>query len=188
VLEDEYIELYNPTNAPINIGGYKLMYRTASTNSTTTNYTLIATVPANTMIAARGYYLIAHSKYSGTGAAAADQAYASTFASHVSASSGNFRLGTSASSTDLSVTTGIVDVLGFGTGRVVFEGTAAATSHPANGSMERKATADSTSATMADPAADGLKGNGHDSDDNKADFVNRTTRDPQSAKSPAEPL
>ncbi len=39
---------------------------------------------------------------------------------------------------------------------------------------------------MAAGGADELKGNGHDTNNNAADFVTRTMRDPQNASSPTE--
>jgi len=69
------------------------------------------------------------------------------------------------------------------------EGTAApalpaATISPA--SLERKATAASTAASM-ESGADATAGNSFDSNDNSQDFVVRTMREPQSSASPAEP-
>jgi hypothetical protein len=51
----EAVELYNPTNSPINIGGY-----TVKTESTATD----ATIPAGTMLAAKTFYLIADAGWS----------------------------------------------------------------------------------------------------------------------------
>lgn len=53
------------------------------------------------------------------------------------------------------------------------------------GSVERKAFASSTLAKML--AGESAQGNGYDSNDNAADFVVRTHRDPQNSKSAREP-
>ena len=78
-----------------------------------------------------------------------------------------------------------VDKLAWGTGNSP-EGSAAP-SHPAvGGSLERKAVSTSTSATMAVGGSDATRGNGHDSDNNSADFVTRAVRQPQGSTSPVE--
>lgn len=55
---DDYVELFNNSGSPVNIGGWALMYGSAtgtSFGSTSGNASLI---PANTMIPACGYFLI----------------------------------------------------------------------------------------------------------------------------------
>ncbi len=58
---DEFVELYNPTNAPIDISGWKLQYKSA----TGTTWNDRGVLPANTFIAAHGYFLIANQSYIG---------------------------------------------------------------------------------------------------------------------------
>ena len=48
--EDEFVELYNNTDAPVDISGYEL--------DALAGYTVI--IPANTVLPARSHYLIAH--------------------------------------------------------------------------------------------------------------------------------
>ncbi|RKG60846.1 DUF4215 domain-containing protein [Corallococcus sp. AB011P] len=178
---DDYIELYNPTNADVNITGWKLLYRTASTTSTTTNFTVLATLPSAT-IKAHGYYLVAAGGYS-TSTVPADHTWGNT---DISGSTGNVRLGTADVTVDPTSLTGVVDTVGFGNGRTVVEGAAAPAPGGRGGSIERKARASSTAATMGAGGADELAGNGQDTDDNAADFVPRTARDPQNSSSPTE--
>ncbi len=58
--DSEFVEIYNPTGAPINIGGWKIAYKTASGASWST----VATIPAGETIPAFGYYLIGGDKVS----------------------------------------------------------------------------------------------------------------------------
>lgn len=53
---DEFVELYNPTNQPIDLSTYKLKKKTASG----TESNLLTTFPATSSIPAYGFYLIAH--------------------------------------------------------------------------------------------------------------------------------
>jgi len=61
---DEFVEIFNPCSASVNMNGWKLMYRSASNNSVTLA-TLTETIVSN------GYVLIGGSGYTGT--ATADQ-------------------------------------------------------------------------------------------------------------------
>ena len=181
--DDDFVELYNPTAASVDIGGWVLQSRTASTSSTTVNYSALATIPAGKSIAPYSYFLLARTQYSGASTVPADHIWGST---DLSGTSGNLRLGTAAVTADPTVLTGVVDTVAYGTGRVLPEGNAAPTHPAAGGSLERKALASSTSASMGAGGADQLKGNGFDSDDNASDFIVRTAREPQNSASPAE--
>jgi hypothetical protein len=64
--DDEYIELYNNTNAPLNIGGYHLDALAGPS----------ILIPQNTVIPAHAHYLLAHADtYTLASYAAADQTY-----------------------------------------------------------------------------------------------------------------
>jgi hypothetical protein len=81
-----------------------------------------------------------------------------------------------------------IDRFGWGTAAMA-EGGAAAASPPIDEmtqTYERKAVASSTAASMEPGGADEARGNGHDTNDNAADFVHRTGAGPQNAASPAE--
>ncbi len=174
---DEFIELYNPTNADVNIGNWRVQYKSA----TGSNYNASYTIPAGTFIQAHGYFLLGGANYSGP--VARDLSYGSTI--DVSASTtagGHVRIGPGLTT---NVNDVAVDKVAWGTGNSP-EGTAAP-SHPAvGGSLERKALSTSTSATMAVGGADALAGNGWDTDNNGADFVTRAVRQPQNSQSPTE--
>ncbi|MFB1479178.1 lamin tail domain-containing protein [Corallococcus sp. RDP092CA] len=178
---DEFVELYNPTNADIDMSGWKVQYRAAGATS---KYSQSSSLPQGAIIKAHGYYLLVGSGYPSDAAVKEDAKYG--FNSSASTSGGgHVRIGTSALG-DADGDVNAIDTLGYGTGAAP-EGGHAAPAHPASGgSLERKARATSSSASMAEGGEDELAGNGQDTDDNAADFVQRSTRQPQNSSSPIE--
>ncbi|NOK33634.1 hypothetical protein HMI49_10530 [Corallococcus exercitus] len=170
---DEFIELYNPTNAAVNLTGWKIQYKSDTGNA----YATLATL-GTVSIAAHGYYLIANTGYVGTVTPNA------TYTSVTAHTAGHIRIGPGTLGTAVT-DAATVDKLAWGTTANSPEGSAPAAfvSDPA-GSLERKAVSTSTAASMA--AGDSLRGNGLDTNQNGTDFVIRTTRDPQNASSPTE--
>ncbi len=165
---DEFIELYNPTSAAIDISGWKLQYKSA----TGTTYSAKATVPANTSIPPHRYYLVASKSYGGP---TADLVL-----------TGDLQLSATAGHVRVIDDTGLeVDRLGYGAGANAGETQPFATAAPSAGSYERKALASSTAASMSTGGPDAAKGNGQDTDNNALDFVARPTREPQSLASGA---
>lgn len=150
----EFVELYNPTDQPVALDGWKVEYRPASATSTWSNHTgagLVGSIPAD------GYYLIAPTAY----LPAADAAFSSGLAQ----GGGSLRL--------VDSTAKVVDLLGWGNA-VEFE-TKAAPAPAAGQSLERlPGTTNETG------------GNWVDSDNNQADFLIRTSADPQNSASPLE--
>ncbi|MBE0642747.1 MAG: lamin tail domain-containing protein [Bacteroidetes bacterium] len=168
----EFVEIYNPTNSPVNISGWKLEYRSASGSS----YNGLVTVSEGTMMPPKSYFLFAGPTWSGT--PSADAAWGASGM----ADNGGLRI-TTASGAE-------VDRVGFGTGNDP-EGSPAPNHGDAanDNSVERKASASSTAASLGVGGAEELAGNGWDSDNNAADFVVQTGgRNPQSSKSGTEPL
>jgi hypothetical protein len=66
---NEFVEVANVGTASVDVGGFRLVYRSASGTSDVA----LATIPAGTTIAAGGYYLFGGGSYSG--APAADQSF-----------------------------------------------------------------------------------------------------------------
>ncbi|MBN1204876.1 MAG: lamin tail domain-containing protein [Myxococcaceae bacterium] len=170
--DDEFLELYNPTSAPVDLSGWKVQYMPAGERL----FETLVTIPAGVSIAAKGYYLIAHNAYAGS--AAPNLRYAQAIPS----TGGNVRIGRP------TVGSGIrdidaVDNLGWGAAYAP-EGDAAPAPGTA-GSLERKAALLSTAETM-EGGADATRGNGLDSDWNADDFVIRAARGPQNSVSPPE--
>ena len=60
ISNDEFIELFNPTNAPIDLEGYKLSKKTKTGSSEST---LVSAAKFSGTIQAHGYFLIAHPGY-----------------------------------------------------------------------------------------------------------------------------
>jgi hypothetical protein len=71
---DEFVELSNTGTAAVDIGGWKIVYRSAAGTSDTT----LATIPTGTTLAAGGFYLLGGSAYAG--AATPDQSFSAGLA------------------------------------------------------------------------------------------------------------
>jgi len=71
---NEFVELVNAGGSATDIGGLKVVYRSASGTSDTT----LATIPAGTTLAAGAFYLLGGSGYAGT--ATADQSFGTAIA------------------------------------------------------------------------------------------------------------
>jgi hypothetical protein len=163
----------------VDISGWKIQYKAA----TGASYLPKSTLPASSTIAAHGYFLIASNTYAGS--VAAD--YKLTGDLNMSATnSGHVRLGQPAMGTAI-IDANVVDTVGYGSTADSPEGTVASAPPASPGSIERKAQASSTSASMDSGGADVTAGNGFDSNNNGADFVTRATRDPQNQASAVEP-
>ena len=173
---DEFCEWYNPTNAQIDISGWKLQY---SSQASGTSWSDRATLPSNTFIAPHGYFLIANQTVY-TGAATPDY-NAATWTVGLS-DNAHLRI-LDASSTQ-------VDKVGYGTAVGPEGGTTAPTvgASTTSNSVERKAFATSTADSLFTGGLHAFAGNGQDTDVNGSDFVLQTHgRNPQNGSSPIEP-
>jgi hypothetical protein len=72
---NEFVELVNSGTSSVDVGGYKLVYRSA----TGTSDVSLGTIPAGTTIPAGGFYLFGGSAYAGS--ATADQSFSTGLAS-----------------------------------------------------------------------------------------------------------
>ncbi|MGA8263076.1 MAG: lamin tail domain-containing protein, partial [Ignavibacteriaceae bacterium] len=167
---DEFVEIYNPTNSSVDLSNWTIDYRSASGSTFNNKYIF----PAGTIIQSHKYYL-----FGGGGVSNRDNS-ADVVILGLGNSGGGVFLRNSSGTT--------VDLLGWGSAvSSNYEGSVA--TKPAQGvSLERKANGSSTSATMGTGGADEFEGNGYDSDNNANDFVERTTPQPQNSGSPAEPV
>jgi hypothetical protein len=129
---DEFVEIVNTSTAAVNIGGFKLVYRSGAGTSDVS----LATVPAGTMLAAGGFYLFAGSGY--TGSAAPDQ----SFSTGLAATAGAVGLRDSNGA--------LVDSVGYGTATNAFVETAAATAPAAGSSIGRHPDGADTQSNTAD--------------------------------------
>ncbi len=159
---DEFVELYNPTDAPIDISAWSLQYKSA-TGSTFYKKNF----PDGAIIPAGGFFLATQKEYSG---AVEPDLIHSSFSL---ASSGNIFLVSSHDTLETTDNVSIVDAFSW--------------NDLASGkSLERKAKENSTTETMAALGADALLGNGFDSDNSENDFILREISDPQNLTSAME--
>lgn len=175
---DEFVELYNPTDAAISIAGWKLQYKSA----TGTTWNDRAILPAGTTIAAHGYFLIVN-QTSYAGSVAGDYSSGLWTSGTGMADNGHERI------VDASLVE--VDMVGWGSTAIAPEGGVPAPNHGTsanNLSVERKAFAGSTADSLAAGGAHALLGNGQDTNVNGSDYVTQTHgRDPQNSGSGVEP-
>jgi lamin tail-like protein/collagen triple helix repeat protein len=142
---NEFVELVNAGTAAVNVGGYKIAYRSAAGTSDTT----LATIPDGTTIPAGGFYLLAGSGY--LGSHAPDQ----TFSASLAATGGGLAVRDAAGA--------ILDSVGYGEATNAFvEG------HPAA----------APPATAAPGSSADRIPDGHDTNDNAADFSVSATPSP----------
>src|SRR5436305_5734138 len=109
---DEFVEVFNAGAAPVDIGGYKLAYRSAAGAADV----LLATVPTGTTLSAGGFYLFGGNSYAG--AKQPDQ----TFTTGLASSGGGVGLRNAAGD--------LVDSLGYGTATNAFVESHAAPAPP----------------------------------------------------------
>ena len=179
--KNDFIELYNPTEAAVSLDGWSVQYISAAGTGTwkATNLT--------GLIASHGFYLIQETAGSGgttdlpTPDAAGSLALAATAGKIALCNTTIVLAGANPVSTE------IVDLIGFGKTANFYEGSGPAPAPSSTHSIERKASAASTAETMGSGGAEELFGNGYDSNDNSSDFLTRTPQ-PQNSASPAESL
>jgi hypothetical protein len=147
-LADEFVELFNAGTTGVDIGGYRLVYRSA----TGTADVALAAIPAGTMLAPGGFYLLGGASYGG--ATAADQPF--TFA--LASAGGGIALRNPGGA--------IVDSVGYGTATNAFVEASAAPAPPV---------------TAPPGSSAGRSPDGRDTDDNAGDFAVSPTATPRAA-------
>lgn len=173
---DEFVELYNPTENPINLSGWKLQYKSA----TGTTWNDRATLPSNASIPAHGFFLLAN------------QSYVGTVIPDFSSGAWNSGTGMADNGHERIIDAGAVEVDKVGWGTAIDpEGGVACPNHGTFGnfnSVERKMNAASTADSLGAGGLHALLGNGQDTNVNGNDYVVQTHgRNPQNSSSPPEP-
>jgi hypothetical protein len=140
---EEFVELYNPCTTAVSLKGWSIRYRSAQNNQGTNNADTILVTDINKSIAAGGYLLYAGSQYGGSSDG--------SLAGGLSDSGGGVAL--------VDKTTTIVDSIAYGTAissHNFLEGTTVPKAPPQSVQPGK---------TLARTP------NGHDTDDNSADFM-----------------
>jgi len=167
----DFIELYNPGSTELSLEGMRLAKR----SSTGTANTGIVSFTSEDIIPAHGFFLWCNTGLTAT--LTCDKSTGETVSNNNSVAILNGALADGV----------VVDAVTFGEPTAPFGEGTFLTAPELGTSVERKAKAESTAATMIDPLLDGLLGNGYDTSNNTADFVYRTTPQPQNKTSAAEP-
>jgi hypothetical protein len=182
---DEFIEIYNGSPEPVSVANWVVQYGAAPL----TGWTTKATLPAGSIVPSKGFFLIAAGGAAGFVSAVTPD-FQTTGTLGLAGTDGHVRLllPTGVPSTGQSSQL-VSDTLGYGVAANLAEGNPTPVplwTAPQTQSLERKANANSTAFSMAS-GSDALLGNNKDSNDNAADFVVRSVRDPQNTSSPVEP-
>ena len=168
----DFVEFYNPTNAPFDLDGHRLVKRSGSAAVDTT----IKSWTDSTIVPAYSFYLWASTDEAFNVTVGADAATSDNIGSNNSIA---LRFGVENTGT-------IIDALSWNDASASLkEGTEFTPNPGANQSMERKALSTSTQATM-EGGADAAKGNGFDAGNNATDFILRLVSEPQNSGSAAE--
>jgi hypothetical protein len=146
--QNEFVEIYNGGNAPADLSGYRLVYRSSAGASDVG----LATIASGTQLAPGGFYLFAGQGY--VGPPAPDQSFTASLA----ATGGGLAL------RDANGT--IVDSLGYGDATNAFVRGLAAPAPPAGPTPGN---------------SDGRLPDGHNTDDNSADFTVSASPSPRGA-------
>jgi len=176
---DEFIELYNPTDSDIDLSNYSIQYRGGGAIGFNKK-----NLSGGWSIKAKSYFLITHNQYAGI--VSADISHSSFT---LSGEGGTIFLVSNQIVLTSTTTAGstVVDRLAYGNGANLSPENSPAPAPVSGQSLERKAFATSTAETMAQNGGHYYSGNGYDSDNNSADFVLRATPEPQNSSSLVEP-
>jgi phosphatidylserine/phosphatidylglycerophosphate/cardiolipin synthase-like enzyme len=180
IWKNDFIELYNPTGSAISLQGWSVRY--ASATGTSWQQTVLSGV-----IQPRGFFLIQEAKGNGGVQNLPTPDVVGTIA--MAATGGKVALVTDTLSFVNPTDANVVDFVGYGTNASKFEGSGPAPAPGNTTSIERKAFATSTNATLGSSGTEEKAGNGWDSDDNANDLVAQSLAsiNPQNSASPTEP-
>lgn len=181
---DEFVELYNGGPVAVDVSNWRIQYRSAAGGT----YSTLESIPPGTVIPPHGFLLFAGLGY--LGSTPPDvwrrNSAGNPIALGLSPTGGHVRIGPGALSASPSDPLA-ADTVGWGAAAGPESNAAPVPAWTSSDpSLERKATAASTAASMTS-GADATAGNNRDSDDNAADFVIRPVREPQNLLSPPEP-
>jgi trimeric autotransporter adhesin len=171
--KNDFIELYNPGNTAVDLTGWSVQYLNATGTGTWAKTDLTGSIPA------KSFYLVQEAVGAGgtvnlpTPDAIGTLTLSGTTGKVILSNSNVLLTGANPS------TAAVVDKVGFGPTATGYE-TAPTPVISNTTSIERKASATSTAATLATGGAEELNGNGYDTDNNSTDFV-VTSPNPQNS-------
>ncbi|MFC1224215.1 lamin tail domain-containing protein [Pedobacter sp. BG31] len=171
--KNDFIELYNPGNTAVDLTGWSVQYLNATGTGTWAKTDLTGSIPA------KSFYLVQEAVGAGgtvnlpTPDAIGTLTLSGTTGKVILSNSNVLLTGANPS------TAAVVDKVGFGPTATGFE-TATTPAISNTTSIERKASATSTAATLAVGGAEEFNGNGYDTDNNSTDFV-VTSPNPQNS-------
>lgn len=171
----EFIELYNPTNAAIDITKWNL---TRESSSSATTQTLVSSMSGS--IKPHGYFLIGSPSYATIATVAPDSTYSATGSA---ITDNNTIILYNGDPNIKNSTAAIVDKVGMGL--AVDNETADAANPSAGQSIIRKASVNSTAQTVSLGGSEANFGNGFDTDNNSTDFVLLQNSMPRNSANPA---
>jgi phosphatidylserine/phosphatidylglycerophosphate/cardiolipin synthase-like enzyme len=171
-VNEEFVELYNPTNSDISLNGWTLSYKKREGGTWKTKETF----GTEHQIPAHGFFLWGGDSL----VVIPDVIEMNKSALGLANSGGNIVLKDSSDA--------IIDQVAWEGGDSP-EGSGDAGKTKDGGSLERKASAGSTNESMASGGEEENAGNGYDTDDNANDFIVKDFEDvnPQTSQSPQEP-
>ncbi len=180
--KNDFVELYNPTNAPITMTNWSVQYASAGVTGlfVTQNLHLFSGV-----IQPRSYFLIQEAQ--GADATKKDLPTPDAIgALALSNSQGKVALSSGTAPVTGPTDPSVVDFVGYGAA-TLYEGSGSAPLLSNTSSAERKASATSTAASLGPGGSEEKSGNGWDTNDNASDFVLQSNINPQNSASSKEP-
>ena len=168
---DDYVEIYNPTNFPVDLAEENVRLSRTVTSATPNFMVRIGNTsdgsyPGGTIINPQGRYLLARADASDE---IKNQASAIITRSNFNLTGGAYTVYLSLDTVSSDDDVDIIDKVGYGT--ATYKEGEPAPAIPDNKILIRKAQSDSTSELMSIGAEHYLLGSGYDSDNNSQDFV-----------------
>ena len=175
--KNDFVELYNPTNAPVNVAGWSVQY--ASATGVFGNFKTYL----SGIIQPKSFFLIQESQ----GAGGTKDLPTPDAVGIIAMSATQGKIALVSDTLTVSGPTGgsVVDFIGYGAANT-FEGSPTPALSNTT-SAERKASATSTDVALAPGGSEEKAGNGWDTNNNANDFVIQSVIVPQNSASPKEP-